>query len=167
MNPKTDTNHINEFAKKLLHEKYTMTLATADQNIAWAAPVYFVLDKTNFYFFSDPKSRHVREALAAGQAAAAIYEESSQWQNLRGIQMSGKVKRVPAGSQAGAAVRAYIRKFPLVASFFSENSKIDLSTISSRFHTKLYCFIPGLIYYMDNAISFGFREEIQIDALNI
>ena len=67
-----------------------MTLATASHHIAWAAPVYYVSKGSHFYFFSNPKSRHILETLASGQAAATIYEESSQWQALKGIQMSGK-----------------------------------------------------------------------------
>lgn len=167
MNQKIDLNHITSLAKKLIHETYAMALATAHQNIAWAAPVYFVAEKTNFYFFSNPESRHIRETLASGQAAAAIYEESSQWQDLRGIQMSGNVKRISAGAEAVDVVKSYIHKFPTVNSFFSDISSIDFNRLCSRLHTKLYCFTPQMIYYMDNRIGFGFREEIQIETLGL
>ena len=68
----TDEREITRLALALACEQNTMTLATACDNSAWAAPVYYVFDKTAFFFFSDPDSRHIREALAGGQAAAAI-----------------------------------------------------------------------------------------------
>jgi uncharacterized protein len=159
---KPDLNQINRLAKKLIAEKYTMTLATASRHVAWAAPVYYVFNKNCFYFFSNPESRHIRETLKSGQAAAAIYEESTQWQGLKGIQMSGKIDPIAAGPEALNALSAYVKKFSLINSFFTDMTALNLDALRSKFHACLYRFTPELIYYADNSIYFGFREEIQL-----
>jgi uncharacterized protein len=167
MNRQTDKKHTHLLAKKLIDETYAMTLATASHHIAWAAPVYYVSKGSHFYFFSNPKSRHILETLASGQAAATIYQESSQWQALKGIQMSGKITVVPPGPEALAALGAYVIKFPLMNSFFSNIASLNLDGIFSRFQARLYNFSPDLMYYMDNAIDFGFREELQFEVLGL
>jgi uncharacterized protein YhbP (UPF0306 family) len=103
--------------------------------------------------------------LASGQAACTIYEEGASWQDLLGLQMSGKILNVTAGVEASKAFFAYIKKFPLVKTIFSDIKDIGFSDFSNRLHAKLYCFIPESILFMDNAIHFGFREEIKKDTL--
>jgi uncharacterized protein YhbP (UPF0306 family) len=167
MSRQTDKKHTHLLAKKLIDETYAMTLATASHHIAWAAPVFYVSKGSHFYFFSNPKSRHILETLASGQAAATIYEKSSQWQELKGIQMSGKINAVSPGPEALNALGAYVIKFPLMNSFFSDIASLNLDGIFSRFQARLYNFSPDLIYYMDNAIDFGLREELQLEALGL
>lgn len=167
MNLQKDTQHIYLSAKKLINDKFTMTLATASNDAAWAAPVYFVAWDDCFYFFSNPQSRHIIEALKSGQAAAAIYEESTQWEGLKGIQMSGKIDSVSPGLEAINALGAYVKKFPLMNSFFADPAALNLEGLLSRFQARLYRFSTDLIYYMDNTISFGFREKIQLETLGL
>jgi hypothetical protein len=153
---------LSMLAEKLIREQNTMTLATANRNSAWAAPVYYAYFKTCFYFFSDPTSRHIQESLMSGQASAAIYAAASTWQGIRGIQMSGKIENISAGLMAVEALRAYLKKFPFTKNFFSPGKNLDLSAFSRRFKVKLYRFNPDLIYYLDNGIRFGFRERVTL-----
>ena len=147
-----------------------MTIATSGENTAytaWAAPVYYANVDKCFYFFSNPESRHINEALSSGQAACAIHAEQSTWEALCGLQMSGKILEVKGASEASAAIRMYVLKFPLVKSFFSSVKNLNLNSFLNKFHAKLYCFAPELIYYMDNSITFGHRKEIRKDELFI
>jgi len=154
---------IQQLAENLINEQSTMTLATAKQDVAWAAPVYYVLFKSCFYFFSDPTSRHIQESLEGCQASSAIfYATASTWQEIRGIQMSGSIETVPVGLKAIEALRAYLKKFPFTKEFFTPGQELNLTAFTKRFRVKLYRFRPTLIYYLDNAIRFGFREQIII-----
>ena len=166
MTDKTDPNpteqDLKNLAEALIKAQSTMALATAMENIAWAAPVYYVYLKYYFYFFSDPTSRHIQESLASNQAASTIFAPSSTWQEIRGIQMSGSVENLSPGLEAIEAVREYLKKFAFTKEFFSPGQALDLSAFTSRFRVKLYRFKPSLIYYMDNSIQFGFREKITI-----
>ncbi len=150
---------------RLLRIRRSMTLATTFNGEPWAAPVYYVCAEKGLYFFSNPQSRHIQDALASGQAACAVYEESTDWENLCGLQMSGVIRRVRSGMEAAAAVSAYVRKFPFIRAFFKAAIKPDLAGFQRLFHAGLYCFVPRRIYYTDNSFQFGFRRQVRRKAL--
>ena len=165
MTPKTTDTAIISRANDLISSCHAMTLATAGDNMPWAAPVYYANISHLFYFFSSPDARHVQDALASGQAAGAIYAEGGSWQNLRGLQMSGKIIAISNAGQSSKAIIAYVKKFPLVKTFFSSVKNLNLNSFISRFHASLYCFQPDYIVFMDNTVDFGFQQEIPKDAL--
>jgi hypothetical protein len=151
---------LKKLALDLIEEQSTMTLATAKGDVAWSAPVYYVFSKSCFYFFSDPTSRHVQESLASGQASSSIYANASTWQEIRGIQMAGQMETVSARLGTIEVIRAYLKKFPFTKDFFKPGQALDLEAFAKRFKVKLYRFKPTLVYYLDNSIRFGFREEV-------
>jgi hypothetical protein len=144
----------------LIYGQNTMTLATSDGGSAWAAPVYYVYDRRAFYFFSDPGSRHIQEGLTAGESSAAIHAPSREWRDICGVQMSGKIERIPLGREAASAFGAYLKKYPFCKEFFSPGSVLNLETFIGRFKAKLYKFMPDRVYYQDNRIKFGHRELV-------
>ena len=155
-----DDQALKKLAVDLIEEQSTMTLATAKGDVAWSAPVYYVFFKSCFYFFSDPTSRHIQESLASGQASCSIYANASSWQDIRGIQMSGHMETVAPRLGVIEVIRAYLKKFPFTKDFFKPGQAMDLDAFVTRFKVKLYRFKPTLVYYMDNSIRFGFREEV-------
>lgn len=157
-----DETHVNEMALSLINAQSTMALATARDDCAWAAPVYFVFHKTAFYFFSSPDSRHICEALDSGQASATIYPVVDTWQDIRGIQMAGKIRPAGKGLKALQALHAYTVKFPFVKSFFKPGQALNLDAFAKRFRVRFYCYKPDLIYYLDNQIEFGFRKAVTL-----
>jgi uncharacterized protein YhbP (UPF0306 family) len=161
MNPGTNNSNI----KTLIQDNHTMTIATASENNAWAAPVYYVSPKSLFYFFSNPESKHIKETQVSGQAACAIFAQSPSWEELCGIQMTGYIRQVTSVTDAATAIRAYVVKFPLIQSFFSNVKNLTLNSFIRKFNANLYCFYPKLIYYMDNSIGFGHRKEISKETL--
>jgi len=160
--PPPGQEELRKLAEELIREQNTMTLSTAIKDVAWAAPVYYANLAFTFYFFSDPGSRHIQEALASRQAAAAIFHQSSTWREIRGIQMSGGLHPLSLGLESVRALRAYLKKFPFAQEFFGSGEKLDLEGFAKRFRVRLYRFQPGLFYYMDNRIRFSFRERIEL-----
>ena len=69
----TEAYDLQRLARELIDAQSTMALATARNDAAWAAPVYYVFYSGGFYFFSAPDSRHILEAADSGHAAATIY----------------------------------------------------------------------------------------------
>jgi uncharacterized protein len=151
---------LEALAKALIDEQSTVTLATCRENVAWAAPVYYVFHKSAFYFFSDPSARHIVEALESGQASGAIHGFASGWQEIRGIQMTGRVETLGMGLESAEVIRDYLKKFQFTKEFFSSGGVMNLDAFTSRFRVKLYKFKPSLIYYLDNRFRFGFRERV-------
>jgi uncharacterized protein YhbP (UPF0306 family) len=161
-NPPPTDQQLRKLAEDLMKEQNTMTFATASRDVAWAAPVYYTNLEFNFYFFSDPNSRHIQESLKSNQASATIFHQSSTWREIRGIQMSGTVSPVSVGMKALRVMRAYLKKFPFTEEFFDQGQKLDLEAFAKRFRVRLYCFKPDLVYYMDNRIRFSFREKVPL-----
>ncbi|CAB1057020.1 hypothetical protein D1BOALGB6SA_1759 [Olavius sp. associated proteobacterium Delta 1] len=149
-------------AGRLAAEQTTMTLATASKDMAWAAPVYYVFYKSAFYFLSDPKSRHIDEALQSGQSSSAVHAVASTWKEIRGLQMTGAIEPVAGGLEALQALKEYLKKFPFTKEFFGKNTALDLNSFGERFGVRLYKFIPALVYYLDNQIRFAFREVVKL-----
>jgi len=160
--PPPGQQELRKLAEQLIREQNTMTLSTAVKDVAWAAPVYYANLAFTFYFFSDPGSRHIQEALASRQAAAAIFHQSSTWREIRGIQMSGSLHPLSLGLESVRALRAYLKKFPFAQEFFVSGEKLDLDGFAKRFRVRLYRYQPHLFYYMDNRIRFSFRERIEL-----
>jgi len=134
----------------------TMTLSTASPDgKPHAAPVYFAaISPTNalpapvFYFFSDPRSQHGQQLDVNPRAAAAIYPPCFDWQDIRGVQMAGRVAPVGAGQEWNSAWELYKAKFHFVA---------GMKAIVAR--NLLYAFTPAWIRLVDNRQGFGFKQE--------
>jgi uncharacterized protein YhbP (UPF0306 family) len=146
----------------LIAAQSTMTLATAREGAPWAAPVYYVYLPATFYFFSDPDTRHIQEALENRSAAAAVFADSKSWREIRGIQMSGTVTPVTGHLDSLNVIQAYLRKFPFTREFFSPGDVMNPSAFLSRFRVRLYGFSPHRVVYVDNGIRFGFKTELAL-----
>ena len=161
-NPKIEVSahRVCALARDLIATCRTLCLATAHNDGPWTAPVYYVTTPSGFCFFSSPGSRHIKEALAAKQAAGSIYAESDSWENLRGLQMAGIVAAVRAGPRAAAILTAYLARFPFVKNMTGVAGRMGPADFFNLFRVKLYVFRPETILYMDNGIAFGFRQSI-------
>jgi uncharacterized protein YhbP (UPF0306 family) len=128
----------------------TMTLSTTDPTgEPYAAPVYFAADEAlRLYFFSDAGSRHSEDTQRDRRAAAAIYPQCRDWQEIRGLQMRGEVRAVEHGPEWDAAWEIYEAKFPFV---------IELRAVVAL--NTLYVFEPHWVRLVDNRQGFGFKEE--------
>lgn len=127
-----------------------LTLATTGSaGEPHAAPVYFAADEAQrLYFFSNPASQHSLDLAENPLAAAAIHPMVSGWQEIRGLQLRGRVRVVELGREWNQAWALYQSKFPFVD---------QLKEALAR--TTLYVFEPDWIRRVDNRQGFGFKEE--------
>lgn len=127
----------------------TMTLATRGEVDIHTAPVFFVADAhLCLYFFSEEKSLHGQHILQTRQVAAAIYPQCTGWQDIRGLQIHGKVRKVEQREEWDLAWNLYLRKFPFVKS---------LKAIVRK--NQLFVLMPEWIRLVDNTKRFGYKEE--------
>lgn len=139
-----------------LFQVAAMTLSTTHPEIGpCAAPVYFVArhgaEATplwQLYFFSESASQHAQNLARDGRAAAAIYPECQDWQDIRGLQLRGGVHPVARGDEWEIAWQAYRAKFSFVA---------QLKPVVDR--NELFAFVPTWIRLVDNRRGFGFKQE--------
>jgi uncharacterized protein YhbP (UPF0306 family) len=137
----------------------TMTLATANQaGEAHAAPVYFAVRalptprEFELIFFSAPDSRHGQDLANSSLASAAMYPETNHWQEIRGLQISGRVRLLKSGSEWNSAWEVFKAKFPFVA---------ELENIIRR--NALYAMQPTWVRLVDNRRGFGYKQEWTLD----
>jgi uncharacterized protein YhbP (UPF0306 family) len=148
---------------RLILTQKTLVLATADPD-PWSAPVYYVYHGLRFYFFSAADSRHVAAALASERCAASIFRDSDDWREIEGLQMDGRLERIPLGTEALNAFGAYLTKFPTVKDFFA-SAFLDFSQFTQRFRTQLFAFVPQRVFYLNNQSGLGQRREIPLSHL--
>ncbi|MBR9985284.1 MAG: pyridoxamine 5'-phosphate oxidase family protein, partial [Desulfosarcina sp.] len=151
-------------ALALIQDESTLTLATAGESGPWSAPVYCVCVNGCFYFFSSPQSRHIRQAMDSGKAAASLFHPADSWQAIRGIQMAGTVEPVDAVALSVKVIAVYLKRFCFAREFFPDDPTPDLAAFFSRFKARLYTFTPTAVYYIDNRFGFGTRQQIDLAA---
>jgi uncharacterized protein len=160
---KPANRELRVLAEQLLNERSTMTLATAQENEPWAAPVYFIYRGGKLFFLSDPKTRHMAESLRTGRVAVAVFADGRSWKEIRGLQMSGTIREVTAKRETVEVLAQYAKEYPFVREFFTPGTMLDLKMFFSRFKVRLYCFEPLTVCYVDNSIRFGFKAEIDLN----
>jgi uncharacterized protein len=146
-------------AMALIERQKTLVLATSDQDHPWAAPVYYVHIHPDFYFFSSPRSKHIAQALANEDNAAALFSDAEQWQQIEGIQMVGRIKVVRKKIERLKVTTHYLKKFPMARTLLTdkENRGTNFSATVS-----LYTFQPERVYYMNNQMGLGARMELKL-----
>ena len=147
-------------ALTLIQSESTLTLATTGPSGPWSAPVYYVWVDDRFCFFSSPESRHIRQAIASGKAAASLFHQADTWQALRGIQLAGTVQRVQSVSLSLKAVAKYLKRFPFTLDFFPDDPAPDATAFFLRFKARLFMLTPTDIFYTDNRLGFATRQQV-------
>ena len=147
-------------AMALIKRQKTLVLATSEQNRPWAAPVYYVHIKPVFYFSSSPRSKHIEQALKSGVNSAALFSDADRWQQIEGIQMTGRIEAVRKKMELMKVTACYLKKFPMARNLLAgkEAGIKDIGT-SGIF---LYAFYPESAYYMNNQMGFGTRMEMRL-----
>jgi uncharacterized protein YhbP (UPF0306 family) len=158
-----DMAQLNMEAKTLVTRQRTLVLATCISGSAWSTPVYYVYSPPGFCFFSSPRSRHVAQAQANPSAAAAISSDGEQWEQIQGIQMSGKIAQVTRKLHIIRITGSFLIKFPFARSFLENSTAPGRIGLNISERVCLYAFIPEQIFYTNNRFGFGRRFAVSID----
>src|SRR5690606_9597726 len=86
------------------------------------------------------------------QVAATIQEDYADWQDIKGIQLEGRVSEL-LGEEREAAVARYKARYPFVATAGPEMAAA-LARVS------WYRLRPERLYFIDNSKGLGHRDEI-------
>ncbi len=135
----------------------TMTLATCTEESPWAATVFYASDDLRLYFFSVPESRHCQNLAVNSRVAVTIQEDYKNWQEIKGIQLEGRVAMVDSVIEKAKAMVVYARKYPEVITLFTNPSSGIF--YKAFLKVKFYCVTPEKVFYIDNSQGFGKRQE--------
>lgn len=149
-------------AMALIRDRRTMVLSTGGADNCWAAPVYYVFHRGAFYFFSSPSARHIEQGLSGDHAAATIFIDSDRWEEIQGIQMSGRIFQLTKPVEKIAAIARFITKFPFARPFLQSGDDEPTSPPKVGDKVRLYRFVPNEVFYVNNRFGFGKRFKVDI-----
>jgi uncharacterized protein YhbP (UPF0306 family) len=148
-------NALREKTLAYLQNHNVMTLATTGSEGLWAAAVFYVNVDFTLYFLSAPTTRHSLNLATQPGIAATIQEDYEDWPEIKGIQLEGKVYRVE-GKERAAAITRYGVKFPVIGNLAQAPAQI----VKAMSKIAWYKVIPERIYFIDNSLGLGHRDEV-------
>jgi uncharacterized protein YhbP (UPF0306 family) len=134
-----------------------MTLATWGPEGLWAAAVFYAADGFTLYFLSSPATRHARNLAASPRVSVTIQRDYDDWPSIKGIQLEGTVSELDGQSRAHAR-RLYGKRFSIVRA--AAGAPIAIARALAK--VKWYAIAPERLYFIDNAMGFGHRDEIEV-----
>jgi uncharacterized protein YhbP (UPF0306 family) len=126
-----------------IQQHHVMTVATCSGGgTPWCAACFYayIPEKNWFVFTSDEDTRHGREMLENPGISANIALETTITGKIRGVQLTGRVRRTDSTSHR-MATRRFLGKFP----------------IAVLKKTTLWIFEPSHIKMTDNQLGFGVK----------
>jgi len=143
-----------------LRQHHTVSLATERKGVPHAATVFYVSIGFELYFLSSPTSRHGENLGQNSRVSATINEDYDKWQMIKGIQLEGRVEAVGGILDNGRIARAFVQKYPDVADFLFSPRKLGQAIAQKLARVKFYKIKPSRIFFINNAIDFGKRDEL-------
>ena len=131
-----------------------MTLATTGPQGLWAAAVFYVNDGFDLTFLSAGHTRHAQNMTAVPHIAATIQEDYRDWEQIQGIQLEGEVALLTDVSRETAVAR-YRNKYPFLA-------QGDAKMQAALSKVNWYVLKPDRLYFIDNRMGLGHRDEIDL-----
>ena len=142
----------------------TVSLATQGPDGLWAATVFYVNTDFTLYFLSEPKTQHIQNILLNPSVAATINEDYTDWQQIKGIQMSAACTEVPGKAELARVLAAYMKKYPFVRQFLSPGQLLKGMKVAGRaLDVRLYRLRPTRLLYLDNQRGFSNRQDIPLE----
>lgn len=154
-----DENELKNTILKYMEEHNTISLASERNGIPHAATVFYVNIGFELYFLSSPSSRHGENFFYNPKVSGTINEDYSNWFTIKGIQLEGLVENIGGILKNRDIAKLYIKKFPNVADFLFAPHKLGLAIARKVAKVKFYKLTPSRIYFINNELGFGHRDE--------
>ena len=151
--------------REVVAAQHVITLSFADGDGPWAAPVFYAAesgDQFSFLFVSNPSSRHSQAIDAGAPLAAAIHSGTSDWVDIKGLQMTGRASMIEDQTELQAARERYTENFPFTKVFFAQQDLVDPAVRDKAASVRFYRFRPERIVLVDNSVEFGFHATLQL-----
>ena len=89
------------------------------------------------------------------RVALTVQEDYSDWLKIKGVQLEGTATEI-SGTEEKHAIKIYGEKFPAVGLM----GNAPLSIVSALSRICWYKVIPQRLYFIDNSLGLGHREEV-------
>ncbi len=121
---------------------------------------YFAGDLDALFFLSSPRSRHGQNLQANPRVAVAINEDEHEWRDIRGVQLEGTCALASSPGVWLRGWRTYLAKFPVARDLF--RGRAGSGVAKTVANTRLYVVRPERVFYLDNRLGFGQRQEVPL-----
>ncbi|MEM7348148.1 MAG: pyridoxamine 5'-phosphate oxidase family protein [Chloroflexota bacterium] len=147
--------NLQEKTVMYLHNHNVMTLATHGVEGPWGAAVFYSNEGFTLYFLSAPHTRHSQNIAQNPAVAITIQEDYKAWAEIKGIQLEGQAHLLE-GKEREQAIERYSHKFPIIGP--------DAPPQIAKAMNKIgwYKVVPTRLYFIDNSLGLGHRDEIQL-----
>ena len=130
-----------------LAEHSIINIATSGEDGPWASAAFYAHSGRLFFFMTTPDSQHGRDSLVSGLMAATIHEDCAYWDEVKGVQMRGRVWAVEDASEQKQGLRTFFRKYEFASQFTQGRMPEELKASLSE--VRLFCFCPDVVYWID------------------
>jgi hypothetical protein len=144
---------------ELLRAQSTLSLATVadvgepEAGMPCVAPLFYIVDaELNLYWLSSASSQHSRNLRREPNVAVAVYPQTDEWKEIRGVQMRGVASAVTDPALRKVLIEQYCERFRL-------GGILRLAIKRST----LYKFRPRSFRLVDNSKGFGHRFDLTRD----
>jgi uncharacterized protein YhbP (UPF0306 family) len=148
-------------AAAFLDEHHVMSLATAGAQGPHAVNLFYARDGFALFWVSDPASRHSLELLADGRVAATIARDYADFPPIRGLQLSGRARRVTDEAERARARQILEARFPFL--------KVPTDGALRENYPRAEIFRLDIIrcVLIDNSRGFGHKDVLELGALHL
>lgn len=143
----------------------TMTLATVglDGEPQAAAVFYAADEQCNLFFLSSPTSRHSQNLLRVARAAATIQTDGQAWQQIRGLQIEGRVQLIEDPAALAAAAQIYADRYDFLRGLLDDGGDGPVALRGPVASSRFYVLRPAWMRLIDNSQGFAHKEEWTLD----
>jgi uncharacterized protein YhbP (UPF0306 family) len=139
-----------------LDAHHVMSLATCGPDGPHAANLFYARDGFALLWVSDRASRHSAELEADGRVAATIARDYSDYAAIRGLQASGRARRLEGEADRAGARKILEARFP----FLAKLAEADVRDSYAR--AQIYRLDVVRFVLIDNARGFGHKDVLDL-----
>jgi uncharacterized protein len=131
-----------------------LNLATSGPNGAHAASVFYARREFDLFWFSENTTRHSRDLAMGVGCAGTITDNVDDYTKIQGLQLQGVGEELVDTAERQFGLDALNGKYAFMKEFASGPGAERMEK------TSLYRFRPLSITWIDNAVSFGFKQVL-------
>jgi uncharacterized protein (TIGR02284 family) len=144
-------------ANVLIQSRHTLTLATVGDDGPWASSVSYVHDGNDFYFVSNPTSRHAMDIQHDARVGATINDDFASWLDIRGIQLEGRGEIIRDLTARADIFAQLLARFPFIHAI--EGDAEDVAAASSY---AVFRIRPSRLWLIDHERGPHAKFEIEL-----
>jgi uncharacterized protein YhbP (UPF0306 family) len=149
-------DELSDRVAAFLDAHHVMSLATLGAKGPHAASVFYARDGFALLWVSDRASRHSAELEADGRVAATIAQDYSDFAAIRGLQVSGRARRLADEAERARARHILEARY----AFLRQPADGDLRDTYER--AQIYRLDVVRFVLIDNSRGFGHKDVLEL-----